>query len=286
MQNKFFYNLLICLIEITFIGCSGGDSSNSIDDSLCDNVVDKGVFEICYNYEYKGAIAVKYSLSGSLVNSVNIEIRPDFYSETTIPSEYRSSANDYSYSGYDRGHLASDTSFDYDQNTLYKTYSMANIAPQKLNLNRYVWGKTEEVERAKAVEFGSVDVYIGLEYTDNPLRIGANGIAVPKAFYKKISNSIHNYEKCYYYENIDGFTDNDTIDSYLKNCNDLTFYSSFSIYIPPPINTSSGNSFSCNVSKTCTSMSNCNEAYYYLNSCGKTSLDRDKDGIPCETICN
>lgn len=38
--------------------------------------------------------------------------------------------------------------------------------------------------------------------------------------------------------------------------------------------------------KTCGQMANCEEAYFYLNNCGVGGLDRDKDGIPCETICN
>jgi len=43
--------------------------------------------------------------------------------------------------------------------------------------------------------------------------------------------------------------------------------------------------FSCNVSKNCSQMTTCDEAYFYFNTGGKTSLDRDKDGVPCETIC-
>lgn len=45
------------------------------------------------------------------------------------------------------------------------------------------------------------------------------------------------------------------------------------------------NEYSCTVKKTCKQMSSCDEAYFYLNVCGKKSLDRDKDGIPCESIC-
>ena len=33
-------------------------------------------------------------------------------------------------------------------------------------------------------------------------------------------------------------------------------------------------------------MDSCSEAYYYLNTCGVGSLDRDKDGVPCESICD
>ena len=32
-------------------------------------------------------------------------------------------------------------------------------------------------------------------------------------------------------------------------------------------------------------MKSCAEAKFYLTQCGVTRLDRDKDGIPCETIC-
>ena len=49
--------------------------------------------------------------------------------------------------------------------------------------------------------------------------------------------------------------------------------------------TSSG-SFACSGKHLCGEMASCDEAYFYLNKCGVTSLDRDRDGIPCETICN
>jgi hypothetical protein len=32
-------------------------------------------------------------------------------------------------------------------------------------------------------------------------------------------------------------------------------------------------------------MTTCKEAYFYLEKCGMTRLDRDKDGIPCERMC-
>ncbi len=38
--------------------------------------------------------------------------------------------------------------------------------------------------------------------------------------------------------------------------------------------------------KYCSHMATCDEARFYLNSCGRTRLDRDHDGIPCEALCN
>ncbi|MCB1919582.1 MAG: excalibur calcium-binding domain-containing protein [Candidatus Competibacteraceae bacterium] len=32
-------------------------------------------------------------------------------------------------------------------------------------------------------------------------------------------------------------------------------------------------------------MSSCDEAKFYLTQCGVSSLDGNKDGIPCESLC-
>ena len=43
--------------------------------------------------------------------------------------------------------------------------------------------------------------------------------------------------------------------------------------------------FSCADSKYCKEMSSCAEAKFHLNECGESRLDRDHDGVPCESIC-
>lgn len=43
--------------------------------------------------------------------------------------------------------------------------------------------------------------------------------------------------------------------------------------------------YECGAKSTCGEMSNCAEAKFYLEQCGLTGLDRDGDGIPCESIC-
>lgn len=45
----------------------------------------------------------------------------------------------------------------------------------------------------------------------------------------------------------------------------------------------SSGGFVCSGKTTCGQMTSCAEAKFYLNSCGLKSLDRDNDGIPCET---
>ncbi|MDY2946362.1 excalibur calcium-binding domain-containing protein [Mannheimia varigena] len=43
--------------------------------------------------------------------------------------------------------------------------------------------------------------------------------------------------------------------------------------------------FQCEGKRTCSQMGSCEEARFYLTQCGLQSLDRDNDGIPCESIC-
>ena len=43
--------------------------------------------------------------------------------------------------------------------------------------------------------------------------------------------------------------------------------------------------FSCGSKTTCSAMNSCEEATFYLNSCGISQLDSDGDGVPCESIC-
>lgn len=55
---------------------------------------------------------------------------------------------------------------------------------------------------------------------------------------------------------------------------------------PAPTRSSGTNGvFTCSGKTVCGQMTSCEEAFFYLNTCGVSRLDGDKDGTPCETIC-
>jgi len=217
------YKILTPIILITlFSGCSD-EQIDSANITQCDIIIDKNYYEICYDYKLKGALFVSYQLDGSLVDNPNITQRESFYSEDEIPKEYQSSYYDYIGSGYDRGHLASDASFDYSEDSLYSVYSMANIIPQDPDVNRYSWIDTENLEREKAHQYNYVDVVIGVVYSDNPQQIGEDFISVPSGFYKKISSLDGDYEECFYYENIPYDIYDDSLENHKVECDSLNF---------------------------------------------------------------
>ena len=201
---------------------------NFINDVNCDQVLEKefstgSLLSICYDYGYKSALYVAYTLDGELVNKLpSIEERPRFYTETEIPKEYQVLYSDYTHSGYDRGHLAPDADFDYNEEDLDLIYTLANIIPQDPNVNRYFWTKAEYQERLVAASLGELNVINGVVFDKNPSYIGEHQIAVSKAFWKILYNDEKEFRQCYYYNNyVLEDADLDTLDKHRVDCDRL-----------------------------------------------------------------
>jgi len=172
-----------------------------ISNDHCDQLIINPYFKVCYDYTLMGAKAISYTLDGEKVNKVNIKKRPSFHTEKALDREYRVSPKSYSKTGYDRGHMANDASFDWSMKSLNSTYSMANIVPQEPKVNRYHWIKVERYARMVARKLGSLNVLNIIRYNTNPKRLKKQNIAIPKGFYKILYNKEKNFERCFYYEN-------------------------------------------------------------------------------------
>ena len=210
---KLFYKYLAFFILLA-TNINAININQFINDLECNQTIDKEFFKICYDYDLKAPKAVGYTLYGDLVNENNIDKRPSFKIERAIPREYRASTKDYVKSGYDRGHLACDAAFDWSQESLDTTYSLANIIPQARKVNRYTWLKAERYARYIAVNLGEVNIVNVVKYSKAPKRIGKHKIAVPQGYYKVLYNKDQNFTRCLYYENDNNIT---TSDDKLKN---------------------------------------------------------------------
>lgn len=194
-------SVILCIMLFSSVA-SGTEISDFINQRNCDQILDKGYYQICYDYGMKGARYVGYLLHADLLKSGDIKKRPSFYPDRDIPAQYRTKSGDYTRNefGADRGHLASDASFDYSPEALHSVYSMANIIPQYSSINRHTWIKAERYERQVAMQLGKVWVVNGVVYGTNPQRLLKSGIAYPKAFWKMLYDN-QGFERCLYYSN-------------------------------------------------------------------------------------
>ena len=190
--------ILITLLTNTIFAFNSQEYMNT---NYCDQIITNPYFKVCYDYNLMGAKTISYTLDGDKVNKVNIKKRPSFHTEKSLDKVYRVSPKSYSKTGYDRGHMANDASFDWSMKSLNSTYTMANIVPQEPRVNRYHWVKVERYARLVARKLGSVNVLNIIQYNKNPKRLEKQNIAIPQGFYKIIYNKEKDFERCFYYKN-------------------------------------------------------------------------------------
>lgn len=197
-MKKLFLTTLLLISTSSF---AANASFIGVSMQGCDQIIDKKIYKICFDYGFKGARYAWATLDGSKVFVKNIEPRPSFYAEKDLPKQYRVRYKDYMHNEFhdDAGHLISDASFDYSKKTLNLVYSMANIIPQYRSINRGNWKYLEMYSRKKAAKFGSLDVLNGVVYGKE---IHWNsGMTRPVAFWKMLSNKDHGFRECYWFDN-------------------------------------------------------------------------------------
>jgi len=87
--------------------------------------------------------------------------------------------NDFTNSGYDRGHMAPNADFNDTHENALATFFIANVWPQTPHVNRVEWLRTENETRRLAAEYMVVKVVIIVdEFSENTV----NDIQVPLNF--------------------------------------------------------------------------------------------------------
>lgn len=100
----------------------------------------------------------------------------------------KASREDYSRSGFDKGHMAPRADMRWNCQALEESYYFTNICPQDHEMNSQAWRKIEELTRRLAKRYGSVFIICGPIFGgDNPRKIG--GVSVPNAFFKALAVS-------------------------------------------------------------------------------------------------
>ena len=133
---------------------------------------------------------VSFSISSITVGSTAKRLTK-FLTDSRTTS--RVAHQDYSNSGYDRGHMAPNYAIAtrYGHEAQRETFLMSNIAPQAPDLNRIWWRVLEEKEANDfAVRLERVWVVTGPLFAGEVKKL-PNGVDVPTAFYRIILDEEH-----------------------------------------------------------------------------------------------
>lgn len=129
-----------------------------------------------------------------------IDREDSFHEESKLPESVRASLNDYSGSGYDRGHLAPNADMA-TRSQQYDSFSLANIAPQSPRNNRYIWRNIESATRYLTQQYGEVYTVTGVAFTNKKTKQLANRVLVPSHFFKAVYIPATNQAGVYYAPN-------------------------------------------------------------------------------------
>ena len=138
-------------------------------------------FTLGFDADKKQAAWVAYELLPAEIEG-NVGNRPRFRPDPSLAAS--ASPEDYTNSGYDRGHLAPAADFTYSRDAIEETFYMSNISPQLPDLNRGIWRQLEEQTRRWSLEKGRIWIVTGPVFSVRNKRIGKNKVAIPKGFYK------------------------------------------------------------------------------------------------------
>ena len=133
------------------------------------------------------------------------------------------SHNDYTNSGYDRGHMAPNYAIAsrYGREAQLETFLMSNICPQKLTLNRQIWKNLESIIANKyAQEFEEVWIITGPIFDQNIEQLDS-GVEIPDSFYKIIIDEKDNRLRILAFIIPQEVESSESLDKFLTNVDEI-----------------------------------------------------------------
>ena len=149
-------------------------------------LLDHKYFVIAYNKEHHLAKWVKYTLNKSDLNGPGK--RPSRFKADPLLQKLKIKAikhEDYTNTGYARGHLAPAEDFSRSQDAIESTFVMSNVIPQKGSVNSGAWAQLEKKVRTWACGEESITIYTG-PIIEQGLSSISSGVLIPNKFFKII----------------------------------------------------------------------------------------------------
>jgi endonuclease G, mitochondrial len=148
-------------------------------------IVEHHFFTLSYVEKYEQAEWVAYELTKDHTANGDLKRTDDFRPDPNVPTG-SATPEDYSNSGYDRGHLAPAGDMEFSETAMSETFYMSNMSPQIPAFNRGIWKHLEEQTRKWAIQNGKIYVVTGGVLSDDLPKMQGTRVSVPKYFYKVI----------------------------------------------------------------------------------------------------
>jgi len=184
MQSR----IILLILFYSQIACFGqiGSDLNKLLPSNNGNIITHNNFTLSYLYECKQSEWVIYKLTDQMLIHNNSYKRPTYFKRDTLIAHQEVSHNDYTNSGYDRGHLVPAFDMKFSCTAYKETFMMSNVTPQKHAFNAGIWYDLENKIRDWANEKGELYIITGPALLDTNKTFGKNNVCIPSYFYKII----------------------------------------------------------------------------------------------------
>ena len=198
MQLKKARTALIIMAVMLFVACGYSRPADAVAQQTApvgaelpsiaegDDIVRHIGYTASYNHTTLCPDWVAWELTADEANG---ELNGDFsFSRDPQVDFPKASREDYSRSGWDKGHMAPRADMRWSLQALEESYFFTNICPQDHEMNSQAWRKIEELTRRMARHHGTVLVVCGPIYDGEEQRhIGPDCVHVPDRFYKALA---------------------------------------------------------------------------------------------------
>lgn len=141
-------------------------------------------YTVSYNEDLRIPNWVSYELTRR--ETKGKEKRSDRFIADPLVKGVIATNEDYSRSGYDKGHMAPAADMKWSATAMKESFYFSNMCPQHPQLNRRGWKKLEEKIRDWAVADSAIIVICGPVIKKPTKTIGKNKVAVPQQFFKVV----------------------------------------------------------------------------------------------------
>lgn len=158
-------------------------------DKCPEFILFKSSFIVSYNIRTLCPNYVAWKLTPNRING-DVKRSDNFMEDMVMVDRSRVTTQDYSGSGYDRGHMCPAGDNKHDLKAMEESFLMTNICPQSHNLNAGDWKELEEQCRRWVNDYSELYIVAGPIFDKKtPTTIGKRKtvkIAVPDRFFKVV----------------------------------------------------------------------------------------------------